>query len=65
MTCKKCGKENRPEAKYCRFCGEELASASSQKGLIAKDDIVGLLDEMDKKGSTGWHQDRHGQPYPR
>ena len=49
MTCKKCGKENRPEAKYCRFCGEELASASSQKGLIAKDDIVGLLDEMDKK----------------
>lgn len=49
MTCKKCGKENRPEAKYCRFCGEVLASASSQKGLIGKDDISPLLDDLDKK----------------
>ena len=49
MTCKKCGKENRPEAKYCRFCGEVLASASSQKGLIGKNDISPLLDDLDKK----------------
>ena len=49
MICKKCGKENRPEAKYCRFCGEALAAASVQKGLIAKDSIAGRLDELDKK----------------
>ena len=49
MTCTKCGKENRPEAKYCRFCGEVMAVESTQKGLIAKDSLVPQLDELDKK----------------
>ena len=49
MTCKHCGKENRPEARYCRFCGSELPKASSQKGLIAKDSIIPKLDELDQK----------------
>ena len=49
MTCKNCGKENRPEAKYCRFCGEALEQFSAQKGLIAKSSILGTLGELDKK----------------
>ena len=49
MTCNKCGKENRPEAKYCRFCGEVLASESTQKGLIGKDSITSKLDELDER----------------
>ncbi|MBR4734843.1 MAG: AAA family ATPase [Bacteroidales bacterium] len=49
MKCSKCGKENRQEAKYCRFCGEVLSSASSQKGLIGKDSIAPKLDELDAR----------------
>ena len=49
MECSKCGKENRPEAKYCRFCGEVLSSASSQKGLIGKDSIVPKLEDLDSR----------------
>ncbi len=49
MNCNKCGKNNRPEAKYCRFCGEALAVESTQKGLIAKDSLMPQLDQLDKK----------------
>ena len=49
MTCKKCGKENRPEAKYCRFCGEALEKPSSLKDLIGKENIVPILDELERK----------------
>ena len=49
MTCKNCGKDNRPEARYCRFCGSALEAASTQKGLIGKDAIAPVLDELDKK----------------
>lgn len=49
MTCKNCGKENRQEARYCRFCGAELEKASTGKGLIAKDQILQELDEFDRK----------------
>ena len=49
MTCKHCAKENRPEARYCRFCGGELEVASAQKGLIAKGSVAQRLDELDKK----------------
>ena len=49
MTCKNCGKDNRPEARYCRFCGGALEAASTQKGLIGKDAIAPVLDELDKK----------------
>ena len=49
MTCNNCGKENRPEAHYCRFCGSALASASSQKSLICKKSIIPKLDELDQK----------------
>ena len=48
MTCKKCGQNNRPEAKYCRFCGEPIAVESTLKGLIAKDSLVPQLEELDK-----------------
>ena len=49
MTCNKCGKENRQEALYCRFCGEPIAQETTQKGLIGKDSIVPLLDDLDNK----------------
>ena len=49
MICTHCGKENRPEAKFCRFCGEALAVESTQKGLIAKDSIIPELDRLDEK----------------
>ena len=49
MKCSKCGKENRPEAKYCRFCGEVIASEIPQKGLIGKDSIVSILDDLDAR----------------
>lgn len=49
MTCNKCGKENRPEAKYCRFCGEVLEVQSTQKGLIGKDSIKSKLDNLDDR----------------
>lgn len=49
MICNKCGKENRQEANYCRFCGEPLAHESHQQGLIGKDSIAPLLDDLDKK----------------
>ncbi|MGN0190779.1 MAG: AAA family ATPase, partial [Candidatus Cryptobacteroides sp.] len=47
--CKKCGKENRTEAKYCRFCGEVLERQDSKKRLIGKDNILPTLEELDKK----------------
>ena len=49
MNCKHCGKENRPEARYCRFCGKTIESASPQKKLIGKDSIVPQLEILDKK----------------
>ena len=49
MTCKHCGKDNRPEARYCRFCGEKLASAESRKTLIGKASIEADLLEIDGK----------------
>ncbi len=49
MTCKKCGKENRQEALYCRFCGEPMAQEMTQKGLIGKESIVPMLEDLDNK----------------
>jgi len=47
MKCPKCGKDNRQEAKYCRFCGEVLESAYSEKSLIGKADILPELAKLD------------------
>lgn len=49
MTCKKCGKENRQEALYCRFCGEPMVQEMTQKGLIGKESIVPMLEDLDNK----------------
>lgn len=49
MTCNKCGKENRQEALYCRFCGEPIAQETTQKGLIGKDSVIPKLDDLDNK----------------
>ena len=49
MVCNNCGRENRPDACFCRFCGEPLVQETTQKGLIGKEPIVSLLDELDKK----------------
>ena len=49
MVCKQCGKDNRPEARFCRFCGAEFVKADSQTGLICKDSIKAQLDEFDQK----------------
>ena len=47
MKCRHCGKDNRPEAKFCRFCGS--AAEQSQNGLIGKENIASQLEEFDKK----------------
>lgn len=53
MTCKHCGKENRPEARYCRFCGETLAVANGgEKGLIGKEGVASELEKLDWKLSV-------------
>lgn len=49
MNCSNCGKENRPEAKFCRFCGEPLAALASAKTLIGKDSIAGTLEDLEMK----------------
>ena len=49
MNCNKCGRENRPEASFCRFCGEPLVQESTQKGLIGKAAITAILDDLDNK----------------
>ena len=49
MTCNNCGRENRPEASFCRFCGEPLVQESTQKGLIGKASITAILDDLDNK----------------
>ena len=49
MNCNKCGRENRPEASFCRFCGEPLVQESTQKGLIGKASITAILDDLDNK----------------
>ena len=50
MTCKHCGKENRPEARYCRFCGEKIIAEKVSPGnLIGKADIMPKLEELDRK----------------
>ena len=50
MTCNHCGKENRPEARYCRFCGEAMATADNmQQGLVGKKSIAPMLEELDRK----------------
>ena len=48
-TCKKCGKPNRGEAKFCRFCGEKLVNASVQNSLIGKTSVMPQLKELDRK----------------
>ena len=45
MVCNKCGKDNRKEAKYCRFCGTEFSRASVPGELICK---AGILPELEK-----------------
>ena len=49
MNCNKCGRENRPEASFCRFCGEPLVQESTQKGLIGKASIMAILNDLDNK----------------
>ena len=49
MNCNKCGRENRPEASFCRFCGEPLVQETTQKGLIGKASITAILDDLDNK----------------
>ena len=49
MNCNNCGRENRPEASFCRFCGEPLVQESTQKGLIGKASITAILDDLDNK----------------
>ncbi|MGM9762425.1 MAG: AAA family ATPase [Candidatus Cryptobacteroides sp.] len=49
MKCKSCGKDNRTEAKYCRFCGKEFEASTEAEKLIGKENIAARLDELDKK----------------
>ena len=49
MKCGNCGKDNRPEAKYCRFCGETVAAPASAKTLIGKDSIAKDMEDLEMK----------------
>ncbi|MCQ2338782.1 MAG: AAA family ATPase [Paludibacteraceae bacterium] len=49
MICKKCGKDNRPEAKYCRFCGDAIPMEKPSSDLIGKECIMPMLEDLEKK----------------
>ena len=48
-TCTKCGKDNRAEAKYCRFCGEKFEVQISETSLIGKQSIEPELEKLEQK----------------
>lgn len=48
-TCTKCGKDNRSEAKYCRFCGEKFEVQISETSLIGKQNIEPELEKLEQK----------------
>ena len=48
-TCTKCGKDNRAEAKYCRFCGEKFEVQISETSLIGKQNIEPELEKLEQK----------------
>ena len=48
-TCTKCGKDNRAEAKYCRFCGEKFDVQISETSLIGKQNIEPELEKLEQK----------------
>lgn len=53
MNCNKCGRPNRPSAKYCKWCGEAVGAAASPSastggGASALDRLVGK-DEVARK----------------
>ena len=37
--CSKCGKENRTEARFCRYCGAHIEQESSFSGFYGKKNI--------------------------
>jgi len=47
--CTKCGKPNRPEAKFCKWCGEAIVSASPFADFIGKKDIEQAFTEFKAK----------------
>lgn len=49
MNCNKCGKDNRNEAKFCRFCGEEIVKTSSTPIQINKSEDVQTSDIIKKE----------------
>ena len=49
MKCSNCGKENRSEAKFCRFCGSEITSDVAGVTLVGKDGVKDVLDEYEKR----------------
>src|SRR5574344_120070 len=52
MRCNKCGKDNRDEALYCRYCGQEIAGANSVllKEIVGMKEAKAILVDMMTKG---------------
>ena len=51
MKCSKCNRENRAEARFCKWCGQQIAQADPGKtgplgDLVEKDEIVKRLDNI-------------------
>lgn len=49
MKCNKCGKDNRTEAKYCRFCGKEMSKEVAVPELIGKESVKPVLDALEQR----------------
>ena len=71
MNCNKCGRDNRPVAKYCKWCGTALAASQSQQSggapaggvldrLVGKDELVKWLGDLIASAKNVAAQGRNG-----
>lgn len=71
MNCNNCGRDNRPVAKYCKWCGTALAASQSQQSggapaggvldrLVGKDELVKWLGDLIASAKNVAAQGRNG-----
>lgn len=44
IQCKQCNQQNRDSARYCKYCGSEVASATTESASLDLDELVGLAE---------------------
>ena len=55
ITCQSCNKQNRDNARYCKWCGTKLEATSSSTGLnalVGKDNIKAELEDIIRHASN-------------